>query len=141
MLVRLKVSRNREEVSQGPVSSRENERNDEELRTRPVKASERSRQRRRERVLAFTRNKSGVILDFTSHVNMETKAAFLHLRHIAEVHAFISSRFDFCDAFFTSTERLQLIQNSDKTLNTESSSLQFELHWLPVSVRTELKEL
>ena len=84
----------------------------------------------------------GVVLDsdlsFKSHINKVTKTSFFHLRNIAKVrpfinqkdaekliHAFISSRLDYCNALFTglpkgTTERLQLIQNSAAQLLTRT---------------------
>ena len=111
----------------------------------------------------------GVILDsdlnFNSHINKVTKTAFFHLRNIAKVrpfinqndaekliHAFISSRLDYCNALFTglpkkTTERLQLIQNSAARLLTKTkrrehiSPVLATLHWLPVTFRIDFKVL
>ena len=76
----------------------------------------------------------GVVIDsdlnFNSHINKITKTSFFHLRNIAKIrpfmnqndaekliHAFISSRIDYCNTLFTglpkkTIARLQLIQNS-----------------------------
>ncbi len=92
----------------------------------------------------------GVILDSDSslkpHINKVTQTAFFHLRNVAKVqpslikhvaekpiHAFITSRLDYCDVLFTglskkSIKKLELIQNSaarllTKTKKRESISL------------------
>ena len=111
----------------------------------------------------------GVILDsdlnFNSHINKVTKTAFFHLRNIAKIrsfinqndaekliHAFISSRLDYCNALFTglpkkTTERLQVIQNSAARLLTRTkrrehiSPVLATLHWLPVTFRVDFKVL
>lgn len=111
----------------------------------------------------------GVIIDsdlsFKSHINKVTKTSFFHLRNIAKVrpfinqkdaekliHAFISSRLDYCNALFTglpkkNTERLQLIQNSAARLLTRTkrrehiSPVLAALHWLPVKCRIDFKVL
>lgn len=111
----------------------------------------------------------GVIIDsdlsFKSHINKVTKTSFFHLRNIAKVrpfinqkdaekliHAFISSRLDYCNALLTglpkkTTERLQLIQNSAARLLTRTkrrdhiSPILATLHWLPVTFRIDFKVL
>lgn len=111
----------------------------------------------------------GVILDselnFNSHINKVTKTSFFHLRNIAKVrpfinqndaekliHAFISSRLDYCNSLFTglpkkTIERLQLIQNSAARLLTKTkrrkhiSPVLAILHWLPVTFRIDFKVL
>ena len=111
----------------------------------------------------------GVVLDsdlnFNSHIKKVTKTAFFHLRNIAKVrpfinqndaekcvHAFISSRLDYCNALFTglpkkSIERLQLIQNAAARLLTKTkkrehiSPVLASLHWLPVTFRIDFKVL
>ena len=111
----------------------------------------------------------GVIIDsdlsFSSHINKVSKTSFFHLRNIAKVrpfinqkdaeklvHAFISSRLDYCNALFTglpkkNTERLQLIQNSAARLLTRTkkrehiSPVLAALHWLPVTFRIDFKVL
>ena len=111
----------------------------------------------------------GVILDsdlsFKSHINKVTKTSFFHLKNIAKVlpfinqkdaekliHAFISSRLDYCNAILTglpkkTTERLQLIQNSAARLLTRTkrrehiSPVLAALHWLPVTFRIDFKVL
>ena len=111
----------------------------------------------------------GVILDsdlsFKSHINKVTKVSFFHLRNIAKVrpflkpkdaekliHAFVSSRLDYCNALFTglpriTTGRLQLIQNSAARLLTRTKKREHitpvlaALHWLPVTSRIDFKVL
>ena len=111
----------------------------------------------------------GVIIDsdlnFTAHFNKVTKIAFFHLRNIAKVrpflsqpdaekiiHAFITSRLDYCNALFTglpkkAIDRLQLIQNSAARLLTKTKKREhitpvlYTLHWLPVSHRIDFKVL
>uniref|UniRef100_A0A3P9K8W2 Reverse transcriptase domain-containing protein n=1 Tax=Oryzias latipes TaxID=8090 RepID=A0A3P9K8W2_ORYLA len=111
----------------------------------------------------------GVILDadlsFEKHVNQVTKTAFYHLRNIARVrpflsrasaeiliHAFISSRLDYCNALFsgvkkTTLNRLQLVQNSAARLLTRTRKREHitpilkSLHWLPVSFTIDFKIL
>ncbi len=82
----------------------------------------------------------GVILEtdlnFSSHVKAVTKSAYYHLKNIARircfvssqdleklVHAFITSRVDYCNGLLTSLPKktirqLQLIQNADKNQKT-----------------------
>ena len=100
-----------------------------------------------------------------SHIKKVTKTSFFHLRNIAKVwpflnqndaekliHAFISSRLDYCNALFTglpkkTTDRLQLIQNSAARLLTNTkkrehiSPVLATLHWLPVIYRIYFKVL
>ncbi|KAL2088052.1 hypothetical protein ACEWY4_016880 [Coilia grayii] len=111
----------------------------------------------------------GVILDsdlsLKPHINKVTKTAYFHLRNIAKVrpfltqpdaeklvHAFITSRLDYCKALFTglpkkSIEKLQLIQNSAARLLIKTGKMEHitpalaELHWLPVSYRVDFKVL
>ena len=102
----------------------------------------------------------GVVFD--SHVNLEKhimntwKTAFYHLRNIAKirnclsqdnaetlVHAFISSKLDFCNALLyglpqSVIDRLQYVQNCAARLVTRTRSSEHitpvlrRLHWLPV---------
>ena len=113
--------------------------------------------------------KIGVIFD--SHVNLEKhvintcKTAFYHLRNIAKkrnclsqddaetlVHAFISSKLDFCNAHLlglpqSPIDRLQYVQNCAARLMTRTRNLEHitpvlrRLHWLPVRQRITYKIL
>ena len=104
-------------------------------------------------------------LSFVSHIKSLTKSAFFHLRNIARlrplltlkdaetlVHAFISSRLDYCNALFhglpSKTLRpLQYIQNSAARVlvRTKKSAhitpILLQLHWLPVTERIHYKIL
>ena len=109
----------------------------------------------------------GVLIDsdlnFDSHIKSITKSSFYHLKNIARVrgfmsrsdletliHAFISSRVDYCNALFTglpkkSIKRLQLIQNAAARLltrtkrSTHITPILKSLHWLPVQHRIDFK--
>lgn len=111
----------------------------------------------------------GVIIDstlsFQSHINSLAKSAFFHLRRIAQlrpfistkdaetvIHAFVSSRLDYCNALFiglpvSSITRLQYIQNSAARLLTHTkrsahiTPILKDLHWLPVVHRIKFKVL
>ena len=117
--------------------------------------------------IEFSNNARNIGVIFYSHVNLEKhvmntgKTAFYHLRNIAKirnclsqdnaetlVHAFISSKLDFCDALLyglpqSIIDRLQYVQNCAARLVTRTwSSEQItpvlrRLHWLPV--RQELR--
>ena len=81
------------------------------------------------------------------------------LRHIVSraqmemvIHAFISSRLDYCNSLFTclsktSINRLQLVQNAAARLLTRSpkrshiTPILFSLHWLPIHFRIHFKVL
>ncbi|KAL2104382.1 hypothetical protein ACEWY4_001250 [Coilia grayii] len=111
----------------------------------------------------------GVFIDseltFNSHVKAITKSAFYHLKNIAKlrglmskqdleklVHAFISSRVDYCNCLFTdlskkTIKQLQLIQNAAARVLTRTKRSDHitpvlrSLHWLPVSYRIDFKAL
>ncbi len=111
----------------------------------------------------------GVIFDraicFNSHVKSVVRSCFFHLRNIAQirslvskkememlVHAFISSRLDYCNVLYTclnksSLERLQVVQNTAARLLTSSSKRSHitpvlkDLHWLPIAFREQFKIL
>ncbi|KAL2093106.1 hypothetical protein ACEWY4_010418 [Coilia grayii] len=111
----------------------------------------------------------GVFIDseltFNSHMKAITKSAFYHLKNIAKlrgltskqdleklVHAFISSRVDYCNGLFTglpkkTIKQLQLIQNAAARVLTRTkrsdhiTPILRSLHWLPVSYRIDFKEL
>lgn len=83
------------------------------------------------------------------HSKQLVKNSFYHLRNVAKlkpmlsksdlellIHAFISSRLDYCNSLFIclnkrSVQRLQLVQNS----------LLYSLHWLPVEFGIDFKLL
>ncbi len=102
----------------------------------------------------------GVILDtdlcFSSHVKAVTKSAYYHLKNIARircfvssqdkklVHAFITSRMDYCNGLLTglpkkTIRQLQLIQNAAARILTRTRKSEHitpvirSLHWLPVT--------
>ena len=111
----------------------------------------------------------GVTIDpdlaFDEHINNITRIAFLHLRNIAKlrnalslqdaeklVHAFITSRLDYCNALLSgcsckSLNKLQLVQNAAARVLTRTrkfdhiSPVLSNLHWLPVKFRIEYKIL
>ncbi len=111
----------------------------------------------------------GVILEtdlsFSSHVKAITKSAYYHLKNIARircfvssqdlekfVHAFITSRVDYCNGLLTglpkkTIRQLQLIQNAaariltrDQKIWAYHTSLR-SLHWLPVTFPIDFKVL
>ena len=111
----------------------------------------------------------GVLLDsdltFNSHIKSITKTAFFQLKNISRVkglmsqtdqvkliHAFISSRLDYCNGLLTglpqkSLKQLQLIQNAAARVLTRTKRSEHitpvlkSLHWLPVSYRIDFKVL
>uniref|UniRef100_A0A8C1P678 Reverse transcriptase domain-containing protein n=1 Tax=Cyprinus carpio TaxID=7962 RepID=A0A8C1P678_CYPCA len=111
----------------------------------------------------------GVILEtdlsFSSHVKAVTKSAYYHLKNIARircfvssqdleklVHAFITSRVDYCNGLLTglpkkTIRQLQLIQNAAARILTRTRKSEHitpvlrPLHWLPVTFRIDFKVL
>ncbi len=115
----------------------------------------------------------GVILEtdlsFSIHVKSvtksATKSAYYHLKNIARircfvssqdleklVHAFITSRVDYCNGLLTglpkkTIRQLQLIQNAAARILTRTrksehiSPVLRSLHWLPVTFRIDFKVL
>ena len=111
----------------------------------------------------------GVIFDqsmhLDNHVKSLTRTCFYHLRNIAKlrsiishselelsIHAFISSRLDYCNSLFTclnktSINKLQLVQNAAARLLTRSKKschitpILVSLHWLPIQYRIHFKVL
>ena len=111
----------------------------------------------------------GVIFDqamyFDHHIKSLTRTCFFHLRNIAKlrsvvsqpelemiIHAFISSRLDYCNSLFTclgksSLDRLQMVQNAAARLLTRSwkmtriTPILFSFHWLPIRFRIHFKVL
>ncbi len=104
-------------------------------------------------------------LSFSSHVKAVTKSAYCHLKNIARircfvssqdleklVHAFITSRVDYCNGLLTSLPKktirqLQLIQNAAARILTRTRKSEHitpvlrSLHWLPVTFRIDFKVL
>ncbi|KAL0150468.1 hypothetical protein M9458_054285 [Cirrhinus mrigala] len=111
----------------------------------------------------------GVILEsdlsFSSHVKAVTKSAYYHRKNIARircfvssqdleklVHAFITSRVDYCNGLLTglpkkTIRQLQLIQNAAARILTRTRKSEYitpvlrSLHWLPVIFRIDFKVL
>ncbi len=111
----------------------------------------------------------GVILEtdlsFSSHVKAVTKSAYYHLKNIARircfvwsqdlekrVHAFITSRVDYCNGLLTSLPKktiiqLQLIQNAAARILTRTRKSEYitpvlrSIHWLPGTFRIYFKVL
>ncbi len=104
-------------------------------------------------------------LSFSSHVKAVTKSAYYHLKNIARircfvsshdleklVHAFITSRVDYCNGLLTglpkkTIRQLQLIQNAAARILTRTRKSEHitpvlrSLHWLPVTFRIDFKLL
>lgn len=102
-------------------------------------------------------------LTFEAHINYLCKTSFYHLRNISKlrpiltfsdaeklVHAFVSSRLDYCNALLIgipgkSLQRLQYIQNSAARIlmrvrkYEHITPILHSLHWLPISTRIEYK--
>uniref|UniRef100_A0A3Q3RNJ0 Reverse transcriptase domain-containing protein n=1 Tax=Mastacembelus armatus TaxID=205130 RepID=A0A3Q3RNJ0_9TELE len=109
----------------------------------------------------------GIIMDsdlnFNSHIKSITLSAFYHLRNITRIkgimskpdlerliHAFISSRLDYCNGLFTglskrAVRQLQYIQNAAARVLTRTRKYNHitpvlrSLHWLPVAQRIDFK--
>lgn len=99
------------------------------------------------------------------HSEQLAKNCFFQLRNIAKlrpmvskdelemiIHAFVSSRLDYCNSLFTCLNnkelaRLQYVQNSAARLLTRTSRRSHitpvleTLHWLPVAYRVKFKIL
>ncbi len=100
-------------------------------------------------------------LSFSNHVKAVTKSAYYHLKNIARisycfvssqdleklVHAFITSRVDYCNGLLPNKtfRQLQLIQNAAARILTRTRGSEHitpvlrSLHWLPVTFRIDLK--
>ncbi|KAK2897110.1 hypothetical protein Q8A73_013490 [Channa argus] len=102
-------------------------------------------------------------LSFETHVQHLCKIAFFHLRNIAKirpslslcdaerlVHAFVSSRLDYCNALLIgipgrSLQKLQYVQNSAARILIRVRKHQHitpvlrTLHWLPIHLRIDYK--
>ncbi|KAI4895256.1 hypothetical protein NFI96_000433 [Prochilodus magdalenae] len=111
----------------------------------------------------------GVLIDselsFSSHVKAVIRSAFYHLKNINKIrdflskpdlekliHAFISSRIDYCNSLLTglpkkTVKQLQLIQNAAARVLTKSkrrdhiTPILKSLHWIPVCYRIDFKVL
>ena len=104
-------------------------------------------------------------LNFEHHVRKLVQSCFYQLRNISKIrhilsfrdaetiiHAFISSRLDYCNSLFTcltqkSLHRLQIVQNSAARLLNKTSRYEHitpvlaSLHWLPICWRIDFKLL
>ena len=104
-------------------------------------------------------------MSLVQHCNQLTKNCFFQLRNISKlravvsqndletiIHAFVSSRLDYCNSLFTCLNkkeltRLQLVQNAAARILTRSNRRTHitpvlkDLHWLPVSLRSHFKIL
>ncbi|XP_039901842.1 uncharacterized protein LOC120742540 [Simochromis diagramma] len=113
--------------------------------------------------------KLGVIFDeafsLEGHLNQTVRTCFFHLGNISKlrsivstselemiIHAFISTRLDYCNSLFTCLNmkglaRLQVVQNSAARLLTRSNKgahmtpVLKSLHWLPIRFRFHFKIL
>ena len=111
---------------------------------------------------ASTARNIGVVYDtfvsMENHVTAICKAGFYHLRNISRIrkyislHAFITSRLDFCNSLLyglpkQTLMRLQHVQNVAARIVTLAakrehiSPVLYELHWLPVQERIVFKIL
>ena len=119
--------------------------------------------------VTHTARNLGVIFDsdlsFSPQITRVVQTCHYQLRNIAKIkpflskidlekviHAFISSRLDFCNSLYSglckkSISRLQIIQNSAARLLTNTKKREHitpilaALHWLPVSFRIDFKIL
>ncbi|MDG2555462.1 hypothetical protein P7M41_26055, partial [Vibrio parahaemolyticus] len=102
---------------------------------------------------------------FDDHIKTVTHSCFFHLKNISKlrsmltyselemiIHAFISSRLDYCNSLFTclnktSLDRLQLVQKAAARLLSRSHKFTHitpvlaSLHWLPVNFMIQHKIL
>ncbi len=109
------------------------------------------------------------LLQFDKHVNAVVKSSFFHLRSVAKVkhflsskeivqileiviHALISSRLDYCNSLYiglpqSTLSRLQMVQNAAARFLTGTkkrdhiSPVLASLHWLPIKLRVDFKVL
>ena len=105
------------------------------------------------------------VLNMESHVNHVCKSVNYHLRNIWKVrryltkksaetliHAIISSKIDYCNSLYYNVpnyllQKLQRLQNTAARIITGSKRTDhvtpslFDLHWLPVRIRTQYKLL
>ncbi len=104
-------------------------------------------------------------MSMKSHINSVCKSGYYHLRNISRirkcithdacvtlVHAFITSRLDYCNTLFAGLpdcdiNKLQLVQNSAARIVTLTRKFNhitpvlYDLHWLPVKERISFKIL
>ncbi len=102
-------------------------------------------------------------LKFDKQINSVVRASFFQLKRLRKlkpfltfkdleiiIHAFISSRLDYCNALYaeisqSSLSRLQIVQNAAARFLTGTkkrehiSPIQASLHWLPVKQRIDFK--
>ena len=63
------------------------------------------------------------------------------------MHAFVSSRLDYCNGLYTTLSRLQLVQNTAARILTNTNRrahitpVLASLHWLPIKARIDFKIL
>ncbi len=105
------------------------------------------------------------LLQFDKHVNAVVKSSFFHLRSVAKVkhflsskdleivfHALISSRLDYCNYLYiglpqSTRSRLQMVQNAAVRFLTGTKKrdnitpVLDSLHWLPIQLRVDFKVL
>lgn len=119
--------------------------------------------------LSETARNLGVVVDqhlsMHDHINKVCRSAYYHLRNIARVrtvvpqmtaetlvHAFITSRLDYCNALLYglpayAIDQLQSVQNAAARVVTRSrkhdhiTPILHDLHWLPVQQRISFKIL
>ncbi len=112
----------------------------------------------------FSVRNLGVLFDsnlsFESHVSSICKTAFFHLKNISKlwpmlsrsnaetlIHAFMTSRLDYCNALLGGCSALQLVQNAAAWVFTRTrkydhiSPVLSTLHWLPIKHRIDFKIL
>ena len=89
-------------------------------------------------------------LSMTDHINKACNAAFYHLHNLRRikkylsrdslitlVHAFITSRLDYCNGLLFGLPKVQIA----KLQRVHITPALYELHWLPVSLRIDYKIL
>ena len=104
-------------------------------------------------------------MNFEFHIKKVTQSCFYHLRNISKlkpiltpqdlekiIHAFVSSRLDYCNGLYTtlnssSLHKLQLVQNTAARILTNTNRrahitpVLAKLHWLPIKSRIHFKIL
>ncbi len=97
------------------------------------------------------------LLQFDKHVDAVVKSSFFHLRSVAKVKHFLSSKdleivinalihsqLDYCNSLYiglpkSTLSRLQMIQNAAARFLT--GTVLDSLHWLPIQLRDDFKIL